>query len=87
MTGFGNLFKVLGSQRGKPYLCSENRSPLSVNLPRLKFPVTKLHSESLVHVSGIDCFPGVILVVVVVVVIIVEVAVVFQALGPVSEDV
>lgn len=85
MTGFGNLFKVLGSQRGSAYLCCETRSPLSVNPPRLKYLVTGLHSESLVNVSRIDCFPVVILVVVVVVVVIVVVAaVVFQALGPVS---
>ena len=86
VTGFGNLFKMLGSQRGSAYLCCENRSPLSVNLPLLKFPVIRLHSESLVNVSRIDCFPVVRLVVVVVVVVIVAVvaAVVFQALGPVS---
>lgn len=85
VTGFGNLFKVLGSQRGRAYLCCENRSPLSINLPRLKFPVTRVHSERLVNMSRIDCFPAVILVVVVVVVVIVVVvAVVFQALGPVS---
>lgn len=66
-------------------ICAENRSPLSVNPPRLKYLVTGLHSESLVNVSRIDCFPVVILVVVVVVVVIVVVAaVVFQALGPVS---
>lgn len=86
MTGFGNLFKVLGSQRGSAYLCCENRSPLSVNLPWLKFPVTGLHSESLVNVSRVDCFPVVrfVVVVVVAVIVAVAVAVVFQALGPVS---
>lgn len=74
VTGFGNLFKVLGSQRGSAYLCCDNRSPLSVNLPWLKFPVTRLHSESLVSVSRIDCFPVVRFVVVVVVVVLEAVA-------------
>lgn len=63
-----------------------NRSPLSVNLPRLKFPVTRLHSESLVNVYRIHCFPvlRLVVVIVVVVIVVVEEAVVFQALGPVS---